>query len=246
MTVRIDNLNRTWANSQVDHIGLGLNINASAYGANSKSLRIQVNGNDVFYLDANGVANVVNNIIVAGINVLPYLSNTVIAGNNYSISIGAASNTWANNVGAAVNSASDVKDTAGNNYTIEVGAASNNYSNTYFAKLSGNQTITGGYSVSPFNPTSNIAAYGTWTPDPANGNYQFANSNGAVTIAVPVSNCAIDVLITNGINAKTITLSGYTVGSSTGDTYTTTAGYRFLLMIRKINSIATYLWKALQ
>jgi hypothetical protein len=107
--------------------------------------------------------------------------------------------------------------------------------------------ITAGYTVQPYNAGANISSYGTWTPDPANGNYQFATSNGAVTIAVPASNCAIDIILTNGVAAGSITFSGYTVQSGgTGDTYATTNANKYLLMIRRINSISTYIWKALQ
>lgn len=112
-------------------------------------------------------------------------------------------------------------------------------------------TITGGYSVVSYNAGVNVAAYGTWTPDPANGNYQYANSNGSITIATPTTNCAIDILLINGQGgangAKDITFSGYTVQSGgTGDTYDTTANSKFILSIRRINNISTYVWKALQ
>ena len=107
--------------------------------------------------------------------------------------------------------------------------------------------ITAGYTVLTYNAGANVAAYTTWTPDPANGNYQFATSNGAFTIATPTSNCAIDVLLTNGAAAGSITFSGFTVQTNgTGDTYATTSTNKYLLMIRRINSISTYIWKALQ
>ena len=107
--------------------------------------------------------------------------------------------------------------------------------------------ITTGYTVTPFNAGANISSYGTWTPDAANGNYQFGTSNGAVTIGVPAANSAIDFLLTNGVAANTITYSGYTVQSGgTGDTYATTNGNKYLISIRKINSVATYVIKALQ
>jgi len=125
-------------------------------------------------------------------------------------------------------------------------AAAYNQANT---SVQNNATtlITTGYTVTPFNAGANISSYGTWTPDPANGNYQFATSNGAFTIATPTSNCAIDVLLTNGAAAGSITFSGFTVQTNgTGDTYATTSTNKYLLMIRRINSISTYIWKALQ
>jgi hypothetical protein len=107
-------------------------------------------------------------------------------------------------------------------------------------------TITKGYSVTP-NNLGTISS-GTVTPDPANGNYQYMTNNGAHTLAVPASDCAVDILVTNGASAGTITISGsYTAPSGGGgDTYATTNANRYLLMIRRINSISTYAWKALQ
>jgi hypothetical protein len=113
--------------------------------------------------------------------------------------------------------------------------------------------ITVGYTVQPWNAGVNVAAYGTWTPNPANGNYQFANSNGAFTLAAPSTNCAIDVLFSNGTGgaangARAITFSGFKVQSGgTGDTYSSsTANAQYILSIRRINNISTYVWKALQ
>ena len=104
-----------------------------------------------------------------------------------------------------------------------------------------------GFSLITFNAGANVAAYTTWTPNPANGNYQYANSNGAFTLAAPATDCAIDILVTNDSNAGTITMSGFTAPSGGGgDTYATTSTYKFILMIRRISSIATYAWKALQ
>ncbi len=107
-------------------------------------------------------------------------------------------------------------------------------------------TITKGFTVTPYN--IGTVSSGTNTPDPANGNYQYMTNNGAHTLAVPASDCAIDILVTNGASAGTITISGsYTAPSGGGgDTYATTNANKYLLMIRRINSVSTYLWKALQ
>lgn len=85
------------------------------------------------------------------------------------------------------------------------------------------------------------------TPDPALGNYQYLTNNAAFTLAAPSSDCAIDILVTNGSTAGAITLSGFTApAGGGGDAYATTNASRFLLMIRRINAVATYAWKALQ
>ena len=107
--------------------------------------------------------------------------------------------------------------------------------------------ITTGYTYQTFNAGSNVAAFITWTPNAANGNYQYANSNAAFTIAAPALDSSIDVLLTNGLGAGSITFSGYTVQSGgTGDTYATTNANRYLLSIRRLFGVSTYLWKALQ
>lgn len=109
---------------------------------------------------------------------------------------------------------------------------------------SGNQTISGGFSVTSYNLGTGS---GTVTPSAVNGNYQYLTNNGAFTLAAPASDCAIDILVTNGASAGSITLSGFTAPSGGGgDTYATTNANRFLLLVRRINSISTYVWKALQ
>lgn len=104
-------------------------------------------------------------------------------------------------------------------------------------------TITKGYSVTPYSQSwaSNF------TVDPSQGNYQYATNDAARTITAPASDCAVDILITNHAStAGSITFSGFTVGSSTGSTYATTGNNKYLLSIRRINSVATYSWYALQ
>ena len=87
---------------------------------------------------------------------------------------------------------------------------------------------------------------GTVTPAAANGNYQYMTNNGAFTMDAPAADSAIDILVTNGASAGAITFSGYTVGSYNGDAYVTTNTDKFILSIRVIDSVATYVWKALQ
>ena len=63
-----------------------------------------------------------------------------IAGNNYTITVGAAANGWANTISATRSTASNAYaesiGTAGNNYTITVGAAANGWANTISATRS--------------------------------------------------------------------------------------------------------------
>ena len=104
-------------------------------------------------------------------------------------------------------------------------------------------TINTGYSVSPYNlgtVSANI------TLGMSNGNYQYMTANAAFTITAPTSDGAIDVLVTNGAGAGTISFSGFTVGSSTGSTYATTNANKYILSVRRINAVSTYSWYALQ
>jgi hypothetical protein len=106
------------------------------------------------------------------------------------------------------------------------------------------KTISKGFTVSPHN--LGTISSGTTTLDGANGNYQYYTNDGAHTIAAPSTDCAIDILVTNGASAGAITFSGFTVGSSTGSTYNTTNTNKFILSIRRINGVSTYSWYALQ
>jgi hypothetical protein len=52
MTVSIANLRSSWSNVAINYTGLGLNVNASAYSANSKVINLKVNNNSILSLDA--------------------------------------------------------------------------------------------------------------------------------------------------------------------------------------------------
>ena len=111
-------------------------------------------------------------------------------------------------------------------------------------KVNGNQTISGGFALTPNN--IGTVSSGTTTPAPASGNYQYYTNNGAHTLAAPSSDCAIDILITNGASAGAITFSGFTTGATAGDSLTTTNTHKFIVSIRRINAVATYSVYALQ
>jgi hypothetical protein len=108
-------------------------------------------------------------------------------------------------------------------------------------KVAGGQTTTGGFKVTPYSQ-----AAGSFTVNPLNGNYQYTTNNGAFTITAPTGDCAVDILVTNGAAAGGITFTGFTVGSNIGDALTTTNGHRFIISVRRINAVATYIIKALQ
>jgi hypothetical protein len=78
---------------------------------------------------------------------------------------------------------------------------------------------------------------GTYTPDPALGNFQHATSGGAHTLAPPASNCTMVLLYKNNASAGTVTTSGFTIVD--GDDLTTTNGHEFFLYITRVNDGAT-------
>jgi hypothetical protein len=104
-------------------------------------------------------------------------------------------------------------------------------------------TITKGYTVTPYN--GGTVSSGTTTPDPTNGNYQYYTNGGAHTLAAPSSDCAIDVMVINGSSgAGAITMSGFkTPGAGvSGAVYATTANTWWVLSIRRINAVSTFVW----
>jgi len=113
-----------------------------------------------------------------------------------------------------------------------------------YLKSNATAQFTVGYTFAP-NNIGNMT--GTYTPNPVLGNYQYGSLTGALTFNVPGTDCAMDVMITNGATAGAITFSGYTVAAgNTGDPLTTINGNRFIISIRRINAISTYTIKALQ
>lgn len=102
--------------------------------------------------------------------------------------------------------------------------------------------LTKGFTVTP-NNLGNITSF---TVDPALGNCQYGTNHGAATWTAPASDCVVDILVTNDGSAGSITFSGFTVSSNTGDALTTTNTSKFLVQIRRINSVATYKIVALQ
>ena len=105
--------------------------------------------------------------------------------------------------------------------------------------VAGGQNVTGGFSFTPYSLPA-----GSFALNPFNGNYQSYSNAGAFTITAPAVDCAVDILVTNGAGAGAVTFSGFTVGA-TGDLLTTTNGNRFIISIRRIVGISTYVIKAL-
>jgi len=104
------------------------------------------------------------------------------------------------------------------------------------------RNLTVGYSTTPYN--AGTQSSGTYTPNEANGNLQYAVNGGAHTLAPPTNNCSIVVQYTNNGSAGTITTSGFT--KVTGSPLTTTNGDDFMCVIIKNNGFSVLNITALQ
>ena len=108
-------------------------------------------------------------------------------------------------------------------------------------KAAGAETLTGGFTVTPYN--AGTKSSGTFTPDPANGNYQYALNGGAHTLAPPATDCNMVIQYTNNGSAGTITTSGFTSVSGAPDTVN---GDDFFAYITRVNGFSALQWFPLQ
>jgi hypothetical protein len=102
--------------------------------------------------------------------------------------------------------------------------------------------LTAGFAATPHN--AGTKSSGTFTPDEANGNFQYYTNGGAHTLAPPTNNCTLVIQITNNGSAGTITTSGFT--KVTGATPGTTNGYDYIAYVTKINGFSHLNWQELQ
>lgn len=107
------------------------------------------------------------------------------------------------------------------------------------------QTFSGGINITSFSQGS-FSGGATFTNNCGQGPLQFLTNAGAFTFASPANDGSCDVLVTNGAAAGTITFSGFTVSSNTGDALDTTNTHKFIIHVERINATSTYLVKALQ
>jgi hypothetical protein len=103
-------------------------------------------------------------------------------------------------------------------------------------------TLAVGYAITPYN--AGTKSSGTYTPNEADGNMQYAVNGGAHTLAPPSNNCSMIIQYTNNGSAGTITTSGFTIVS--GDAPGTTNGDDFIAYVVKINGFSHLTWVALQ
>lgn len=113
---------------------------------------------------------------------------------------------------------------------------------TDFMKSDTTSNLTKGFTATSFS--AGTKSTGTYTPDPADGNFQHATNGGAHTLAPPASVCTIVVEYLNNGSAGAITTSGFT--KVTGDAFTTTNTNKFVCFITKTNSYSQLHVQALQ
>lgn len=108
------------------------------------------------------------------------------------------------------------------------------------ATINGGATLTGGFDATPHD--AGTQSSGTFTPDPADANFQQAINGGAHTLAPPATDCSIVIHYTNNASAGAITTSGFT--KVTG-AFTTTNADEFMVQIVRCNARSVLVISAL-
>lgn len=106
------------------------------------------------------------------------------------------------------------------------------------------QTFTGGIHPTAFS--NGTASSGTTTIDCGNGPVQTLTNGGAFTLAMSANDGECIVRVTNNGSAGTITFSGFSQGSNSGDSLTTTNTNKFDVSLTRIGGNPHYLVSALQ
>jgi hypothetical protein len=100
------------------------------------------------------------------------------------------------------------------------------------------QTLSGGANVTAANLGTKSS--GTTTIDCGTVPLQYLTNGGAFTLAAPASDGSCILQVTNNGSAGSITFSGFTVGSNTGASLTTTSTNKFMISIARINGSSIY------
>ncbi len=168
---------------------------------------------------------------LTGIPLTGLVSDTTTALGLGSINLGHASDTTITRVSAGVAAVE------GSNILLASGLGSITQAydaDTLKANLA--DILTAGFATTPYS--AGTFSSGTYTPNEANGNLQYATNNGAHTLAPPTNNGTLIILYLNGASAGTITTSGFTM--VTGNAFTTTNTSKFLCYITKHNNGTGY------
>lgn len=94
-------------------------------------------------------------------------------------------------------------------------------------------TLTAGFNATEDDAGIYPDVASTFTPDPADGNFQKIVNGGAHTLAIPATTTSIVVQYTNAADAGAINVTAF--DTVDGDTPTTTSGHDFLFYIVRVN-----------
>lgn len=97
------------------------------------------------------------------------------------------------------------------------------------------QVVTGGANVTSATLTST-----SFTVDCGKCPLQSIANTTAITITAPTNEGSCMIMITNGAGASSVTFSGFSVGSNTGDALDTTTSHSFTVSVWRINSTSGY------
>lgn len=185
-------------------------------------------------------SNIAENITVSGTTTITSFGSTAPTGTTKFVSFSGALILTHNGTSLILPGAANITTAAGD-CLIARHESSGNWRVLTFLRSAGRplnsavtDNLTAGYTATSYN--AGTKSSGTFTPDPANGNFQYAVNGGAHTLAPPSSDCSIVVQYTNNGSAGAITTSGFTYTS--GDSLTTTNGDDFLLFITKLNGFS--------
>lgn len=118
--------------------------------------------------------------------------------------------------------------------------------NASYVTLSGTgQVFTGGVHPTTFSNGTGSGS-GTVMVDVGNGPGQSVTNGGNFTLAMSANDGSTVLRVTNNGSAGTITFSGFSEGSNTGDALTTTNGSKFDISLTRIGGSPHYLVSALQ
>lgn len=107
----------------------------------------------------------------------------------------------------------------------------------------GGRTLSGGFVFAEYD--LGTVSSGTITPNPSNGLKQKLTNNGAFTLAATSEIGDLELRVTNGASAGSITFSGFEKNWP-GDALNTTNGNQFVIFIYGFDGRQAYTIKALQ
>lgn len=204
-------------------VTFGSDLDIGMYRRGANELGFATAGVEAGYFDSSGKLWLEDALDIAG--AIDVGSDAIVQG---SIQLGHATDTTIARVSAGVISVE------GSNVLLASGLGSITQAfDADILKSDVTDQLTVGYDAAGFDAGTKTT--GTFTPDPASGNFQHAINGGAHTLAPPGSTCSMVIQYTNNGSAGAITTSGFT--RVTGS-FTTTNGHDFMCYIVRNNSFS--------